>query len=343
MTTEQVKSIIDAGRFPGRTAPAELVETHISWVVLSPDFAFKIKKPVRFPFLDFSKEGMRRFFCEKEVRLNRRLAPSMYLGTLPISTAPGGELTIGGGVEQGAAVVDHAVWMRRMDESRQMDRLLRLGAVSADDMGRLAGRLADFHRTAIIEEGEIDYQPEANRADFDDLFSLEKECATAFGPGAAAELAKWREQAHRFLHAHGRRLRDRAEGGFWVDGHGDLHARNIFLTEDEGPVVFDCIEFSDHLRRLDVLADLAFLCMDLDAAGHPELERAFLRAYLAEWRVMEDREDERIFLYFKAYRANVRLKVALIEHAQHPSERLEDAARTYWRLVGRHLAEAQPG
>jgi len=120
-------------------------------------------------------------------------------------------------------------------------------------------------------------------------------------------------------------------------GYGDLHARNIFLLP-EGPVVFDCIEFNTHFRQLDVLSDLAFLCMELDAGQHHELAEVFMDAYLKHWRCIEHQEDEQLFLYFKAYRANVRLKVALMELEQHRTDALVATAKLYWDLLGRYLA-----
>lgn len=337
MTSEQIQLLVRKGQFPGPKAPVEWVETHISWVILTPAFAFKIKKPVQFPFLDFSTLEKREFYCQEEVRLNQRLSPEMYLDVLPIHTDQEGIPVIcmanGGG-----APIDYAVSMKRLDNERQMDKLLRRNAVAASAMEALAEMLVRFHRSVVLRGNEVPYKAGDNRADFDDLFRLEEVGAKIFGMGAGRTLDGWRQQVGRFLDKHEARLHRRADSGFWVDGHGDLHARNIFLLP-EGPVVFDCIEFNPHFRQLDVLSELAFLCMDLDAGGHHELAEVFMTAYCRHWRCIECPEDEQLFLYFKAYRANVRLKVALMEWEQHRSAALEGTAKEYWNLMGKYLTQ----
>jgi aminoglycoside phosphotransferase family enzyme len=335
MTTEQIQFIVDHQRFPGAKLPVEWVETHISWVLLTPDFAFKIKKPVQYSFLDFSTLEQRAFFCQEEVRLNRRLAPRMYLDVLPVSYAADGLLEIG---IEARTPVDFAVWMKRMDDRRQMDRLLLQNAVSTAEMRSLAKILAHFHQSVIIPQTATLYKAGDNRTDFDDLFGLKNACVQLFGAEAAAILEAWRHQVGSFLDVHEPRLHDRAEAGFWVDGHGDLHGRNIFLLP-EGPVVFDCIEFNPHFRKLDVLNELAFLGMELDAGGHHELEKAFMDAYLREWKCIKNREDEKLLRYFKAYRANVRLKVTLMEWQQHPAAATAKTAGGYWDLLTGYLAD----
>ena len=311
------------------------METHISWVILTPAFAFKIKKPVQFPFLDFSTPELREFYCREELRLNRRLAPDMYLEVLPVYTDQDGlpVICLGG---SGGAPIDYAVSMKRMDNQRQMDKLLRQNAVEPKDMEALATMLVRFHRSVIMHGNDVPYKAGDNRVDFDDLFRLKAVCVRVFGAGAAQKLDDWRQQVGRFLDKHEERLHRRASTEFWVEGHGDLHGRNIFLLP-EGPVVFDCIEFNPHFRQLDVLSELAFLCMDLDAGGHHELAEVFMAAYCREWRCIEDPEDEQLFLYFKAYRANVRLKVALMELEQHRSATLEETAKAYWILLAAYL------
>ncbi|MCK6692812.1 MAG: phosphotransferase [Thermoanaerobaculia bacterium] len=333
MTLEQIRSILGNGAFPGRKQPAELVETHISWVILTPDFAFKIKKPVLLGFLDFSTDAKRKMFCEEEVRLNRRLAPDMYLGVLPVG-GKGEHLQI---AENALPVLDYAVHMRRIDNSREMDVLLEQNRVTAGQMEQLAAVLAAFHRQVVMT-GPIVYHPGAHWADFAELYRFQADVEKHFGPAAAEKMNRWRARLPLFLEQNAGRLIARVRDGFWVDGHGDLHARNIFLTE-KGPVVFDCIEFSAHFRQSDILNELAFLCMDLEARGHPELANTFLQAYARHWNVFPDPADQGLFRFFKAYRANVRLKVALIELRQHPSVKLEEQVKLYWGLLDSYLRE----
>ncbi len=335
MTSQQIKELMAHGQFPGETTRVELVETHISWVILTPQFAFKIKKPLKFPFLDFSTLDQRAYYCREELRLNRRLAPQMYLDVLPIATNARGQLAMG---EIDGLPVEFAVQMTRMDSHRQMDQLLLRNEVNAADMLKLSHLLVCFHRSVLMPSNEVPWKPGDNRADFDDLFRMQDAAIALFGEMAAQQLTRWEEQVHAFLDRHEPRLHERASSGFWVDGHGDLHARNIFLLP-EGPVVFDCIEFNAHFRRIDVLSELAFLCMDLDAGGHSELAEVFLGGYLGGWCVIEGLEDESLWLYFKAYRANVRLKVALMTWEQQKNDETEQTARRYWALLGRYLAQ----
>lgn len=335
MTTEQIKWIVSNGRFPGSPAPVEWTETHISWVILTPDYAFKIKKPLQLPFLDFSTVEKRKFYCREELRLNQRLAADMYLDVLPVYLDKyGPEISAEQRHEQ---PLDYALRMKRMDNRRQMDVLLRQQAVSEKDLATLARMLVLFHRAHVLPRSSISYQPGSNRADFDDLFGLTDVAVAIFGAAAEQTMLDWQRQVALFLEKHEERFHERAHSGFWIDGHGDLHGRNIFLLP-EGPVVFDCIEFNAHFRQLDVLNELAFLCMDLDAAGQPELAGFFLHCYGQHWRCMEKPEDQLLFQYFKAYRANVRLKVALLELQQHRSDKLETSAGTYWELLGKYLA-----
>jgi aminoglycoside phosphotransferase family enzyme len=333
MNREAVLELAQHGRFPEGAAAFTLVETHISWVLLSDTDVYKIKKPVVFSFLDFSTPELRQHFCEEELRLNRRLAPDMYLGVCPVVRDADGRMAVC--LEGRGEVVDHALHMRRMDDSRQMDRVLRQGGVRLQDMDQLAGLLAAFHRQYVQPNppfGDLD-----NRSDVDDLFGMSDLAEVWIGQGAAQTLQHWAAVLHRFLDVHAGRFRDRAAAGFWVEGHGDLHARNIFLLEG-GPVVFDCIEFSAHFRVLDVLSDLAFLCMDLEAAGHPELSERFLQTYVGHWNCMPAIEDGLILVYFKAYRASVRLKVNLLSLQQQSDDRLVQEARTYWDVVGDYVA-----
>ncbi|MBK9017313.1 MAG: phosphotransferase [Saprospiraceae bacterium] len=327
MDKNQVQDIVHRQAFPGNAAGARLVETHISWVILTPDFAFKIKKPVRFDFLDFSTQALRHKFCEAELQLNRRLAPDTYLGVLPIGTK-NGQWQIGGEPEE---TFDFAVWMRRENDSLQLDTLLRAGKVVPDDLRKLAHQLAVFHRNHALPHPC--FKPETLVEDFADLFHHEKKLVETLGESVANSLAEMREAMPRFVERHSERLVARANTGFWVDGHGDLHSRNIFLTEP--PIVFDCIEFDPHLRRLDVLNELAFLSMDFDFFGRPDLAEALLRFYQEEHTCITVPEDEALFLFFKAYRANVRLKVTLLGGTAGKPEAVA-AMRGYWVLLRKY-------
>ena len=304
MTPLQISGLLDQyeARHPGDRP--ELVETHISWVLMARNEVFKIKKPLQFTFLDFSTLEKRKHFCEQEVVLNRRLAPEMYLGVVPIREGEGLD-TQGNG--QGP-VVEYAVWMRRMDETSQLDRLLEQGGVAPADMVGLARMVAAFHRQAEVVADAEDWL-EIYR-EFEDLRSVLPVLESCLGAGAR-DVVDWALDASKpFLKGLKGRIEARKSAGFVRDGHGDLHCRNIFMTRP--PVIFDCIEFSDELRTLDVLSEIGFLCMDLERLGREDLSEAFNREYQQHFPCIENNADRQLLLFYKMYRANVRTKVTAL-------------------------------
>ena len=329
MNEAQIHRIVSEGLFPGAKTGVSLHETHISWVVLTDEFAFKIKKPVRFDFLDFSTLELRKHFCEEELRLNRRLAPQMYLGVLPIS-----EQGIG---DEQLPILDYALHMHRMDNAREMDRLLLEGGVDHQDLERLADLLAHFHLQHRLPPEHL-YLADDDIQDFADLFGFEADLSAIQAPDSEL-LRAWAKAIPTILNAYASYMQTRVRSGFWVEGHGDLHSRNIFLPKNAEPVVFDCLEFNEHFRQTDVLNELAFLCMDLEYHGRNDLASVFLEAYASHWPCFEQAEDGLLFSYFKAYRANVRLKVALLELRQHPSDKLVKTALSYWSLLKRYMLD----
>ncbi len=329
MTADNIHRIMSEGLFPGLKSGVSLVETHISWVILTDEFAFKIKKPLRFDFLDFSSLELRRHFCEEELRLNRRLAPQMYIQVLPVG--------IGGIGDGQSPAIDYALQMHRMDNSREMDKLLEVNAVDASDMKHLAALLAPFHLQNRLDTA-LPYLPGEDAHDFADLYAMESDLAALQAPDAGL-LRKWAVTIPEFLNKHKSRSEARIRSGFWIEGHGDLHSRNIFLPKNETPVVFDCLEFNEHFRRLDVLNELAFLCMDLEFYGRKDLADCFLDHYTRHWACFENAEDKLLFTYFKAYRANVRLKVALLELRQQSDEKRSKSALAYWSLLKQYVLQ----
>jgi uncharacterized protein len=324
MTAETVARIVAQRQFPGPLTGISLVETHISWVILTNTYAFKLKKPVQFSFLDFSTVEQRKFFIEQELRLNRRLAPQVYLDILPVGAGGIGDST--------APIEDYALQMRRMDNTREMDRLLERNAVTPADMEHLAALLSDFHREHRLPSA-TDFDLERHIGDFADLFSFSDDLIRLGMPDAAPLLHDWQTSIPAFLQTHGPRLVARQQAGYWVEGHGDLHSRNIFLPEDQPPIVFDCLEFNEYYRRMDVLNELAFLCMDLEYFGRGDLADHFIRQYVGAWNCFETPEDRALFIYFKAYRANIRLKVTLLQGRQHPEAPRPEIALRYWLLL----------
>lgn len=255
----------------------EVHETHASLVFLAGDRAYKVKKPVRFPFLDYSTLEKRRRFCEEEVRLNRRLAPSVYLGVAPIHAD--------GRVRGKGEIVEYAVEMVRLPQDRMLDEMLRREAVTTADVERIADVVADFHARA-------DRHPSQGighiRRNLDDAAPFLRP------PWLARLYADHERLAVELGPLLGRRTA--------CDGHGDLHAANVCLR-DGGVVIYDCIEFEPRFRIEDVAAEIAFLAMDLERHGAWALARAFVQRYVDR---SSDTETERLLPLFKPYRACVR-------------------------------------
>jgi aminoglycoside phosphotransferase family enzyme/predicted kinase len=298
--------LTDPRCFPHPAAAIELIETHISWVVLAGDYAYKLKKPLDLGFLDFSTLAKRRAACDEEVRLNRRLAPELYLDVVAVTDGPGGPRI--GGVGPAA---EYAVRMRRFDRAQELDRLLRADALPAERVDELARLVARFHAD-IPRAGDADPwgTPEAAlaiaAANFDHVQALEH------GPGIAervAALQAWTLAEHARITP---LLRARKRDGLVRECHGDLHLANMVLHGGR-VVVFDCIEFNPALRWIDVMAEVAFTVMDLRHRGHRDLAQRFLNDYLEE---TGDYAGLAVLRYFLVYRAMVRAKIAAIRGAQ---------------------------
>lgn len=276
-----------------------MIETHANWILLAGEFAYKIKRPVKFSFLDYSTVSLRKHFCEEEVRLNSRLT-DIYLGVDPVLDT-GSTYAIG----TDGVVVDYAVVMRRLNPERQMHHLLQKGLVAESDVRQLAQLLANFHQHA--DRPQQGPNPESLLEDFADLSSVTQVLASQFGNDVSENIQLWIDQAGKVLQLLSSRIYERHKTGFVVDGHGDLHSANIFLLDK--PVVFDCIEFNVHFRINDVLSEMAFLIMDMERYGYTSLSKYLMKEYQQIHPVILDKYDELLFLYYLLYRANVRLKI----------------------------------
>jgi hypothetical protein len=298
--------------------PPEVFETHISWVLMLGDRVYKIKKPVQTGFLDFSTAEARGRACRREVELNRRLAPDVYTGVATLH-------------DEKDRVREHVVLMRRMPEHRRLASLVQQGADVERELRALVHLLAAFHSHAagsaqISRAGRRD----AVAGNWEDNFA---QVAPWVGGVLDPEIEGRVEELARSYLAGRKPLFDaRIEAGLVRDGHGDLLAQDIFLLED-GPRVLDCIEFDDRLRHGDVLEDIAFLAMDLERLGRPDLARAFLDRYRElsahPWPASLEH-------HYVAYRAHVRSKVACLRHGQ-GGEGAAEEGRHLLDLCRRHL------
>ena len=288
---------------------AALAETHTAIVVFLADLAYKVKKPVSLGFLDFSTRQAREAACHREVELNRRLAPDVYLGVADV-VGPDGHLC------------DHLVVMRRMPQDRRLSTLVSSGADVTAELRRIARVVAAFHSRAetssTISEAAT---PDTLRRNWDENF---EQLAPFVGDVLDAEACAEVEQlAHRYLEGRAPLLDRRMAEGRVRDGHGDLLADDIFCLED-GPRILDCIEFDDRLRHGDVLADVAFLAMDLERLGAPGLAERFLAWYR---EFSGETYPASLSEHYVAYRAQVRTKVACVRHSQGDTEGAAAAAR----------------
>lgn len=336
MNTETINSLLHQKHFPDLPQTVELIETHASWVILTEHYAYKIKKPLIFSFLDFSTLEKRKYYCEQEYLLNNRLAPEMYLGILPLREE-GDRIKVGEGPGQ---IIDYAVFMKRMDYSRQMDVLLKKGEVEEKNVVDIAVQVARFHQRVKAFKGNE--QVEQIHARFADVATVSDFMKRYFGRQAEQLVEELVDYSAAFTSQYAFRFQERAKSGFVIDGHGDLHSRNIFLLDRA--VIFDCIEFNDDYRRLDVLSDIAFFCMDLDQYQRTDLVDCFLEAYLHENPCISDEIDRQIFHYYKMYRANVRLKVNILAAVQFekqnclPKSKLKEV-EVYYLLLKRYFSE----
>lgn len=255
---DKLRRLRDSASYGPGAGAVEAVETHMSWVFLVGDLAYKLKKPVRFAFLDFSTLAAREADCRAELRLNRRLAPDVYLRLATLNASPDGGLALDGA----GAIVDWLVVMRRLPAERMLDRLLAEGAVAATDIDRLGVVLADFYRAAArpaVAPGEYRRRLEAELGVNRDVLTRRR---FAVDHGRVPELLTRMEAA---LRDGGALLEARAAQGRLVDGHGDLRPEHVCLA---GRIaIFDCLEFSDALRTVDPVDELAYLGVESALLG----------------------------------------------------------------------------
>jgi aminoglycoside phosphotransferase family enzyme/predicted kinase len=274
-------------------------ETHISLVFVGDAMVYKIKRPVDFGFLDFTTLDRRRFFCHEEVRLNRRLAPGIYLGVVPIYRTKTGYSFAR---RRGAECVEYAVRMRRFPEDRLLSLLVSRGKLLEGALGEVGRIVALFHGSARIHRHDPFGSIEAVRINTEENFEqIARYRGTTIEDSAYSRLVAYTRE---FMGSRGSLFHARKLDGFVREGHGDLHSRHVCLARP--PVVVDCIEFNKRFRIGDVLEDIAFLLMDLEYSGRFDLSAALSGAYSS---VMAEAIDIDLLQFYKIYRAIVRGKV----------------------------------
>ena len=334
--TRLIAALRDAARTSAPAARADVLETHISYVLLTGVHAYKIKKAVRLGFLDFSTLAARKHFCEEELRLNRRHAPALYLDVVPITGTVDRPCFGGAG-----SVLEYAVRMREFEQDALLDNVLARNELTAAHVDALARAVAEFHESVAIAaaDGSFGTPEEILRLALDNFGEVSPLVAEAADRASLEALEAWTRREHA---AHGAAFAARRDEGFVRECHGDLHLRNIALV-DGVPTIFDCIEFNERMRWIDVMSEIAFTVMDLAHRGRPDFAHRFLDAYLA---ACGDYADVAVLRFYLVYRAMVRAKVACLRIAQlgGGAERaaLWREFREFLRLAAAYAEDARP-
>ncbi len=285
--------------YPQRPQQVDLVQTHISLVFIAGDDVYKIKKPVDFGFLDFTTLEKRKFYCDEELRLNRRLAPSIYLDVVPITESAQGTPSLGGP----GKIIDYAVHMKKLPADRMLKILLKHNLTQAGTMDAVAKRIASFHKEAQTG-GKIDEMGAIStiRHNCEENFSQTAKYVDVTIPAYQHQFIRTYDE--KFLEINAALLDHRVADHRIRDGHGDLHLEHICIDKDI--LVFDCIEFNERFRFADVAAEVAFLTMDLDFNGYAQEAKDFAASYL---KYSGDVDMQTLLNFYRCYYAFVRGKV----------------------------------
>jgi len=302
MNRGEIDQLLDGAVFPHAVGQLELLETHISWVILTGDFAYKIKKPVDLGFVDFTTLARRKHFCEEELRLNRRTAAELYLDVVPIAETVQG-LRIGC-----EPAIEYAVQMRQFPGDARLDHQLEIGRLTESDMRVAAEVIANFHQSLPPKPGlhPTDEIKQAGQFALDNFTQIRAALSDDPFHLLLSQLEAWTRSQMQLLQP---AFTDRALGGFIREGHGDLHLANMVRLENR-IVLFDCLEFDPELRWLDLMNDIAFLAMDLMAHGREDLAYTFLNSYLQQ---TGDYPGMAVLRFYLVYRCLVRAKVAALQ------------------------------
>jgi aminoglycoside phosphotransferase family enzyme/predicted kinase len=308
-------ALLDKNAYDHAVDNITLRETHISWVFLTGEYAYKVKKPVDFGFLDFSTLEKRKYFCEEEVRVNGRLAPDLYLAVVPVC----GDIT-SARINGDGPIIEYAVKMRQFDTQQEFDELLARHELTEAHIDETARVLAEFHKKISVADESAAYgTPEAIQhpvlENFEQIHQLgDKWLSQNNLKEPLIKLHQWSVSQYQQLET---TLKNRKQNGFVRECHGDLHLRNIVLYNNK-VTPFDGIEFNPNLRWIDVMSELAFLLMDIDDHNRPDLSRRLLNDYLG---ITGDYDGLTVLRFYQVYRAMVRAKVAGLQLLQHGTTR----------------------
>jgi len=327
-----INDLINPESLPDPTEKASLVQTHISFVIIADNFVYKIKKAVNFGFLDFSTLKKRKFYCQREIDLNRRLSEGLYIDVLPVYY-DGARCRIG---EGSGEPIEYAVKMKRLPDDMLMKSVFEKGLLTDEHILRISGKLADFHMSAYHSSDIVRFgEPEMFRVNTDENFQqTEKYRDITVNKKDFERIRKWTDD---FYRSNKRIFYDRIKNNSIRDCHGDLHMEHICLTESIP--IFDCIEFNERFRYTDTLADIAFLLMDLEYRGGSEFADLLWRDYSGR---TGSADMKALLNFYKVYRAYVRGKVIsfqLDDENIDPRKKDEamSLAKRYFQLAGEYI------
>jgi len=321
------QALLNPEAYPHKPQKMELVQTQMSFIFLTGEYVYKIKKPVNLGYLDYTTLEKRHFFCHQELELNRRLCPGAYLDVVPIVEEKDGLRIEGRG-----KAIEYAVKMKQLPQERMMDVLLPRGQVTLEMVARVAEKLADFHKKAetsqeIAAFGRLDVV----RQNTDENFAqTEKYIGTSI---TAEEYQHIKNYTNDFIDSSASLFDKRVREGKIRDCHGDLHAAHVCFTDDI--CIYDCIEFNDRFRYSDVASEIAFLAMDLDRYQQADLSRHLVNTYVG---LSRDEELLKLLNFYKCYRAYIRGKVESfkLDDLYIPEEekaKVLTAAQSYFELA----------
>lgn len=319
-----VRALLDPAAYDHPVAAVELIETHISWILLTGEYAYKLRKPVNLGFVDFSTPERRHWFSLEELRLNRRLAPELYVDVRSIH-GPVHNAHLGGA----GAVIDTVVKMRQFPQSQLLPAVLERGELDAEHLEDLAKDLARFQAAAAVAAPDSGFGS-ASAVTAPALENLKVLDQLAPERLQGLPLVAWTRAEATRLEGH---FQHRLRQGAVREGHGDLHLGNMFISA-ERIRVFDCLEFSPSLRWIDVISDMAFLAMDLRQRGRSDLAGVLLDRWL---EASGDYDGLHAWRWYRVYRALVRAKVAALRLSQSSAGAADETSR---RELGRYLDEA---
>ncbi len=293
-----VQALLDPKIYPHAPQKVELMQTQMSFLFLTGDYVYKVKKPVDLGYLDYTTLETRRFFCQQELKLNRRLCPDIYLEVVPI-VQHHDKILLGGNGE----VIEYAVKMRQLPPQRMMDVLLSNNQVSEGMVQQVAKKLADFHQQAETNAEISSYGSLSTilTNTVENFTQTEKYIGVSISQEQYQSIKAYTDA---FVEQNTRLFEKRVKEGKIRDCHGDLHTAHICFID--GICIYDCIEFNDRFRYCDVASEIAFLAMDLDHYRRADLSQGFVNAYVAQSR---DEELRQLLNFYKCYRAYVRGKV----------------------------------